>query len=236
MSVFADVGPGRPRGGLWAVEIGQDVFQVFFISSLAQDLFDDAGGDGYSTLGSVFILPERQRNKIIFLLSARRRGYDDLPSSQTLQQSWICLCFWFFFSLSLKCGKYNPIGQTSLRTQSIASFHQRKKKLNPNTERLTVTRQHPVPIGSTRQPPYSRQKFINKACLAINGTQAFFSWIRRLEEASESNPPSPPKLSIVVTNMRRAGHKGSDWDSSVSPVPQTTALFCPSDVRGHNYV
>lgn len=60
MSVFADVGPGRPRGGLWAVEIGQDVFQVFFISSLAQDLFDDAGGDGDSTLGSVFILPERQ--------------------------------------------------------------------------------------------------------------------------------------------------------------------------------
>lgn len=81
--------------------------------------------------------------------------------------------FDFFFSLFLKCGKYNPIGQTSLRTQSIASFHQRKKKLNPNTERLTVTRQHPVPIGSTRQPPYSRQKFINKACLAINGTQAF---------------------------------------------------------------
>lgn len=101
VSVFADVRPGRPRGGLWAVEIGQDVFQVFFISSLAQDLLDDAGGDGYSTLGSVFILPERQsrcRNKIIFLLSARRRDYDDLPSSQTLQQSWICLCFWFFLS------------------------------------------------------------------------------------------------------------------------------------------
>lgn len=236
VSVFADVGPGRPRGGLWAVEIGQDVFQVFFISSLAQDLFDDAGGDGYSTLGSVFILPERQsrcRNKIIFLLSARCRDYDDLPSSQTLQQSWICLCFFFFFSLSLKC-KYNPIGQTSLRTQSTASFHQRKKKLNPNTERRTVTRQHPVPLGSTRQPPYSRQKFINKACSAINGTQAFShgsgDWKRHL------NVTPPPKLSIMVTNMRRVGHKGSDWDLSVSPVPQTTALFCPSDVRGHNYV
>lgn len=82
MNVFADVGPGRPRGGLWAVEIGQDVFQVFFISSLAQDLFDDAGGDGYSTLGSVFILPERQnggRNKV-------SRGYDVLPSVQPVDE------------------------------------------------------------------------------------------------------------------------------------------------------
>lgn len=129
VSVFADVGPGRPRGDLWAVEIGQDVFQVFFISSLAQDLLDDAGGDGYSTLGSVFILPERvgvetksasffQQDAEIMMTYPHHRHSAELNLP----------LFLIFFPLSLKCGKYNPIGQTSLRTQSIASLHQKKKE------------------------------------------------------------------------------------------------------------
>lgn len=134
VSVFADVWPGRTCAGLWAIEVGQDVFQVFFISSLAHDLFDDTGRDGYSTLGSIFILPERQSQHCF--------------SSQMHQICWVCLlqpvfiwnkrfvkhCLdihwqqptrffyghhensnrdksafvWGFFFL--KCSKYNPIG------------------------------------------------------------------------------------------------------------------------------
>lgn len=60
VSVFADIWPERTSAGFWAIEIRQDVFRVFVISRLAHDLFDDTGGDGYSTLGSIFILPERQ--------------------------------------------------------------------------------------------------------------------------------------------------------------------------------
>lgn len=80
VSIFADVWPGRTCAGLWAIEIGQDVFQVFFISSLAHDLFDDTGGDGYSALGSIFILPERQshcRKKINIASLLRCIRYDE---------------------------------------------------------------------------------------------------------------------------------------------------------------
>lgn len=84
MSVFVDVRPGRTGAGLWAIEIGQDIFQVFFISRLAQDLLDDAGGDGYSTLGGVFILPEKQsrgtNNIIIILLVQHYLGHRHPPT------------------------------------------------------------------------------------------------------------------------------------------------------------
>lgn len=40
VSVFVDVGPWCLHGGLWTIEVSQDVFQVVVISTLVHYLFD----------------------------------------------------------------------------------------------------------------------------------------------------------------------------------------------------
>ena len=40
VSIFGHIGPWWLSGGLWAIEVSQDVFQVVLISSLVDNLFD----------------------------------------------------------------------------------------------------------------------------------------------------------------------------------------------------
>lgn len=58
--IFADIRPWRVSGGFGTIEVRQDVFNAVLMTGLIHDLFDETGGDWYGTVGSIFILPERE--------------------------------------------------------------------------------------------------------------------------------------------------------------------------------